>query len=358
MPPLKLLASQCWSWYVQKEHRRLNWFLSVFCSSQLDDTSSSEGSTIDIKPDVEEVAVVEVVEEYLDPDACWTDGMTWLLIGFSLWYIFAVAVFLLYIYYCILYHSECVAKYKCCDVPITHGWGKHWWFLRKTCYLIVEHNWFETLIIFMILLSSGALVRARTHASNSASNYYFDANLENGVLSAGWTTLLATSRSQFLVIESNSKIYHLQLVKMAENLNSLINKTRAVDSMIRAVLSCVICLLLTELNQDEWFIALAKQEKELRGKISIGGQSKYTYPTGFLLCCKVLHQKKEAKEYFSKRSSSWFQLCRKLGCSPNCFWNYKYFSVDGVAGWGVWSRAAATSHQLRWFIGHMPYRMQ
>lgn len=44
------------------------------CLSQLDDTSSSEGSTIDIKPDVEEVAVVEVVEEYLDPDACWTDG--------------------------------------------------------------------------------------------------------------------------------------------------------------------------------------------------------------------------------------------------------------------------------------------
>lgn len=59
-------------------------------------------------------------------------------------------------------HTECVAKYKCCDVPITHGWGKHWWFLRKTCYLIVEHNWFETLIIFMILLSSGALVGARS----------------------------------------------------------------------------------------------------------------------------------------------------------------------------------------------------
>uniref|UniRef100_A0A665VRP5 Sodium channel protein n=1 Tax=Echeneis naucrates TaxID=173247 RepID=A0A665VRP5_ECHNA len=47
--------------------------------------------------------------------------------------------------------------YKCCDVDITMGWGKSWWFLRKTCYLIVEHNWFETLIIFMILLSSGAL---------------------------------------------------------------------------------------------------------------------------------------------------------------------------------------------------------
>ncbi|XP_041953490.1 sodium channel, voltage gated, type VIII, alpha subunit a isoform X4 [Alosa alosa] len=94
-------------------------------SKDLEDTSSSEGSTIDIKPDVEDVVVAEVVEEYVEPDACWTEG--------------------------------CIARYKCCDVPITEGWGKYWWFLRKTCYLIVEHNWFETLIIFMILLSSGAL---------------------------------------------------------------------------------------------------------------------------------------------------------------------------------------------------------
>uniref|UniRef100_UPI003003A775 Sodium channel protein type 5 subunit alpha,Green fluorescent protein n=1 Tax=Rattus norvegicus TaxID=10116 RepID=UPI003003A775 len=35
--------------------------------------------------------------------------------------------------------------------------GKVWWRLRKTCYRIVEHSWFETFIIFMILLSSGAL---------------------------------------------------------------------------------------------------------------------------------------------------------------------------------------------------------
>ncbi|KAG1961460.1 sodium channel protein type 8 subunit alpha [Pimephales promelas] len=94
-------------------------------SKELDDISSSEGSTIDIKPEVEEAVVVEAVEEYVDPEACWTEA--------------------------------CVARYKCCDVPITEGWGKNWWFLRKTCYLIVEHNWFETLIIFMILLSSGAL---------------------------------------------------------------------------------------------------------------------------------------------------------------------------------------------------------
>lgn len=45
-------------------------------SLQLDDTSSSEGSTIDIKPDVEEVVVVETVEEYMDPESCWTDGET------------------------------------------------------------------------------------------------------------------------------------------------------------------------------------------------------------------------------------------------------------------------------------------
>lgn len=45
-------------------------------SLKLDDTSSSEGSTIDIKPDVEEVVVVETVEEYMEPEACWTDGET------------------------------------------------------------------------------------------------------------------------------------------------------------------------------------------------------------------------------------------------------------------------------------------
>ncbi|KAJ4934788.1 hypothetical protein JOQ06_007570 [Pogonophryne albipinna] len=94
-------------------------------SKEMDDTSSSEGSTIDIKPDVVEEVVVETVEEYLDPEACWTDG--------------------------------CLAKFKCCEVDISTGWWKKWWYLRKTCYLIVEHNWFETVIIFMILLSSGAL---------------------------------------------------------------------------------------------------------------------------------------------------------------------------------------------------------
>ncbi|XP_058869420.1 sodium channel protein type 8 subunit alpha [Acipenser ruthenus] len=93
-------------------------------SKDMDDTSSSEGSTIDIKPDAEEV-VVEQPEEYVDPAACFTDG--------------------------------CVARYKCCQVSILEGKWKHWWFLRKTCYLIVEHNIFESFIIFMILLSSGAL---------------------------------------------------------------------------------------------------------------------------------------------------------------------------------------------------------
>jgi len=48
---------------------------------------------------------------------------------------------------------------RCCDVDTSRGLGQAWWRLRKTCYQIVEHSWFETFIIFMILLSSGALVR-------------------------------------------------------------------------------------------------------------------------------------------------------------------------------------------------------
>uniref|UniRef100_A0A672IXH3 Sodium channel protein n=1 Tax=Salarias fasciatus TaxID=181472 RepID=A0A672IXH3_SALFA len=53
--------------------------------------------------------------------------------------------------------SVCVQKFKCCQVNVEVGWWKLWWTLRKTCFRIVEHNWFESFIIFMILLSSGAL---------------------------------------------------------------------------------------------------------------------------------------------------------------------------------------------------------
>uniref|UniRef100_A0A8B9W5R8 Sodium channel protein n=1 Tax=Anas zonorhyncha TaxID=75864 RepID=A0A8B9W5R8_9AVES len=51
----------------------------------------------------------------------------------------------------------CVRRFKCCQVSVEEGRGKQWWNLRKTCFRIVEHNWFETFIVFMILLSSGAL---------------------------------------------------------------------------------------------------------------------------------------------------------------------------------------------------------
>ena len=62
---------------------------------------------------------------------------------------------------------DCVRKFKCCQISIEEGKGKLWWNLRKTCYKIVEHNWFETFIVFMILLSSGALVCDSAPSSSS-----------------------------------------------------------------------------------------------------------------------------------------------------------------------------------------------
>ncbi|XP_044274222.1 sodium channel protein type 3 subunit alpha-like isoform X4 [Varanus komodoensis] len=92
---------------------------------KLNATSSSEGSTVDIAPPGEgEQAEIEP-EEALEPEACFTEG--------------------------------CVKKFPCCQVSIEDGKGKIWWNFRKTCYSIVEHNWFESFIVFMILLSSGAL---------------------------------------------------------------------------------------------------------------------------------------------------------------------------------------------------------
>ncbi|XP_060888420.1 sodium channel, voltage-gated, type I like, alpha b [Labrus mixtus] len=88
--------------------------------------SSSEGSTVDIRPPGDGVDSVELEpEESLDPEACFTEG--------------------------------CVSRFQCCQINEEGEHYKIWWNLRKTCFIIVEHNWFESFIIFMILLSSGAL---------------------------------------------------------------------------------------------------------------------------------------------------------------------------------------------------------
>nr|XP_020500601.1 sodium channel protein type 2 subunit alpha-like [Labrus bergylta] len=88
--------------------------------------SSSEGSTVDIRPPGDGVDSVELEpEESLDPEACFTEG--------------------------------CVSRSSAARSTRRENTYKIWWNLRKTCFIIVEHNWFESFIIFMILLSSGAL---------------------------------------------------------------------------------------------------------------------------------------------------------------------------------------------------------
>ncbi|KAM6951086.1 sodium channel protein type 4 subunit alpha A [Aplochiton taeniatus] len=83
-------------------------------------------STIDYQPPEPEVKEEEEEEpEPEEPEACFTD--------------------------------ECFRRFSCLNVDITQGSGKNWWNLRRTCFTIVEHDYFETFIIFMILLSSGAL---------------------------------------------------------------------------------------------------------------------------------------------------------------------------------------------------------
>ncbi|KAK7163705.1 hypothetical protein R3I93_007688 [Phoxinus phoxinus] len=88
--------------------------------------SLSEGSTVDLrKPGEDEEEYSEMAEDVMDPEECFPEF--------------------------------CMQRCKCCNINTTRGLGQMWWRLRKTCYQIVEHSWFETFIIFMILLSSGAL---------------------------------------------------------------------------------------------------------------------------------------------------------------------------------------------------------
>ncbi|XP_068439685.1 sodium channel protein type 4 subunit alpha A isoform X1 [Clinocottus analis] len=92
----------------------------------LNDGDSSVCSTVDYQPPEPEPEEVEEEEpDLVEPEACFTD--------------------------------ECVRRWPCLTVDITKGKGKKWWNLRRTCFTIVEHDWFETFIVFMILLSSGAL---------------------------------------------------------------------------------------------------------------------------------------------------------------------------------------------------------
>ncbi|RVE70059.1 hypothetical protein OJAV_G00084460 [Oryzias javanicus] len=55
------------------------------------------------------------------------------------------------------YTDKCYSRCPCLHIDTSHGRGKAWYIFRKTCFSIVEHNYFETFIIFMILMSSGAL---------------------------------------------------------------------------------------------------------------------------------------------------------------------------------------------------------
>ncbi|TKS80254.1 Zinc finger protein ZFMSA12A [Collichthys lucidus] len=94
--------------------------------NKMEEISLSEGSTVDLrKPGEEMDNLSELAEDSMEPEECFPEF--------------------------------CSRHCQCCDIDTSHALGQAWWRLRKTCYQIVEHSWFETFIIFMILLSSGAL---------------------------------------------------------------------------------------------------------------------------------------------------------------------------------------------------------
>nr|XP_036870220.1 sodium channel protein type 10 subunit alpha isoform X1 [Manis javanica] len=91
----------------------------------VDSTSSSEGSTVDCLDPEALRNLSELVDDLKVPDDCFTAG--------------------------------CIRHCPCCIVNTTEFPWAVGWQLRKTCHRIVEHSWFESFIIFMILLSSGSL---------------------------------------------------------------------------------------------------------------------------------------------------------------------------------------------------------
>ncbi|XP_035172676.1 sodium channel protein type 5 subunit alpha-like isoform X3 [Oxyura jamaicensis] len=99
---------------------------------EFDSVSSSEGSTVDLtNPEDLLRQIPEFAEDMKTPEKCFPEG--------------------------------CVRYFRCYKGSALNFGGQTWWNLRKTCYQIVEHSWFESFIIFMILLSSGALAFEDIH---------------------------------------------------------------------------------------------------------------------------------------------------------------------------------------------------
>uniref|UniRef100_A0A8B9PBP0 Sodium channel protein n=1 Tax=Apteryx owenii TaxID=8824 RepID=A0A8B9PBP0_APTOW len=94
--------------------------------------SSSEGSTVDLtNPEDLLRQIPEFAENLKNPDMCFPES--------------------------------CFRYFHCYAGKAVNLGGQTWWNMRKTCYQIVEHSWFESFIIFMILLSSGALAFEDIH---------------------------------------------------------------------------------------------------------------------------------------------------------------------------------------------------
>ncbi|KAK2512633.1 sodium channel protein type 5 subunit alpha [Columba guinea] len=110
----------------------LSTFTDIECSRQFDSVSSSEGSTVDLtNPEDLLRQIPEFAEDFKTPEKCFPEA--------------------------------CVRYFHCYVGSAKKFGGETWWNLRKTCYQIVEHSWFESFIIFMILLSSGALAFEDIH---------------------------------------------------------------------------------------------------------------------------------------------------------------------------------------------------
>ncbi|KAM6412725.1 sodium channel protein type 5 subunit alpha-like [Pluvialis apricaria] len=101
-------------------------------------SSSSEGSTVDLtNPEDLLRQIPELAEDFKTPEKCFPEG--------------------------------CVRYFRCYVGSAIKFGGETWWNLRKTCFQIVEHSWFESFIIFMILLSSGALAFEDIHINERKS---------------------------------------------------------------------------------------------------------------------------------------------------------------------------------------------
>nr|QBP05224.1 voltage-gated sodium channel 1c [Petromyzon marinus] len=192
----------------------------------------------------------------------------------------------------------CVARSPCCASGEASEVGMFWSTLRKACFIIVEHNWFETFIIFMILLSSGVLtIKIVLEYADKVFTYVFILEMLLKWLAYGlqkyftnmwcWLDFLIVGVSVTSLVATLLKYDQLSAIKALRTVvvNALIG---AFPSIVNVLLVCLIFWLIFSIMGVDLFQGEILQNKLQNLAYDLVGTQAFDVTIMALICLNML----------------------------------------------------------------------